>query len=295
MGRNGQATLPRGPAAVAFFGVIGEAPGVSDYLPIVLVDGELMARDAATARLVDPEVLSADGLFETMRVEPPQLRAFDEHFARLAASAHALGFPVPDRDRLRAWADALVLAHTLPPNQPLALRLTLTQQRTWLALRPLVRGRHYGPDLGLELHRLPGQRLLPRHKTLAWLPAHRLHPAGREPRFEGVWLDGDVVLEGHTTSLFAVIAGVVRTAPLTLPILPGIGRRAALAHLAVLGLPTHESAFTWSELVHADEAYATSATLGVTPIIAIEGRPKNEGPVTRALRQSLADCGASAE
>lgn len=269
--------------------------------PLALVDGKLVPTHAA--RLPAMGGAPEDGLFETVLVLPAapglapsaRLVALDLHLARLTASLAAHGQPAPASTSLAADAARLVAASEPFLCAPRALRLVVTPTSVSMVLRAVALERRFG----LHLHRVAGARVAPRHKTLAWRAVEVGHPAGHDPRFEGVWLDGDVVLEGNTSNL-AIVAPAspddpgapareaIVTAPLALPILPGVGRARALAAARALGLPVVERPFTWSELVHAREAFATSALLGVAPIIGVEGAPKDEGPVTRALRQMLA-------
>ncbi|MCC6624848.1 MAG: aminotransferase class IV [Deltaproteobacteria bacterium] len=257
-----------------------------------MVNGRLVPTPEARIPAWDPGALTADGVYETMLVpavdavstDAPAVVARDAHLDRLLSSLDALRLPAPPRRELERAIDALLTASRAWLALPRALRLTVTAASITALLRPIRLARR----AGLHLHRLDGARLLPRHKTLAWFPMERLHPAGGDPRFEGVWLaPGDMVLEGLATNLFAIVDGVVRTAPTAAPILPGVTRARALAHLAMNGVAVDERPFSWADLVRANEAFATSSTLPIAPILAVEGAPKDEGPVTRALRLAL--------
>lgn len=255
--------------------------------PWVVVDGVARARDDARAPVWAPGVATAEGLFETLLVEDGRTHAASPHLDRLVASAAELGLALPPRADLEAAMDLAVATNRdWLGATPRALRLTVTPLATSVYLRSIAVHRR----AGLHLWRVAGARALPRHKTLAWFPIERTHREGRDPAFEGAWLDVDgAVLEGNTTSLFAVVGDVVRTAPLARPLLPGVTRAAAITALAALGHPVDEVAATWDELVAASEVFATSSTLPIAPVLALEGSMKNEGPVTRALRRVLCE------
>ena len=86
------------------------------------------------------------------------------------------------------------------------------------------------------------------------------------------------VLEAPTRSIFAVIAGVLRTPPLSDHILDSITRRAVLGVADV-----EERPMTLDELLGAEEAFLASTTHEVMPIHRVDDRelPAAPGPVTR--------------
>ncbi len=92
------------------------------------------------------------------------------------------------------------------------------------------------------------------------------------------------VLEGATSTLFAVRDGEVLTPPLSLGVLDGITRRHVLQAARALGLGVHESVIPASQLRRLDEVFICSSTRGVVPVRAIDGHPfAAPGPVTARL------------
>jgi 4-amino-4-deoxychorismate lyase len=69
---------------------------------IVGLDGEVIDARAAVLYADDPMVARGDGVFETLLIRDRQPCLLTAHLARLAASADAIGLPVPDAGRLRA-------------------------------------------------------------------------------------------------------------------------------------------------------------------------------------------------
>jgi D-alanine transaminase len=101
----------------------------------------------------------------------------------------------------------------------------------------------------------------------------------------------DVVREGGSSSVFAVLGGVLRTHPATNRILPGITRKHALAIARAAGYKVEERAFTLAEVTSPSESgcevFTASTTKDLMPVVRIgtntvvgDGRP---GPVTLAL------------
>ncbi len=272
-----------------------EAPHQS-WNQLVWLNGAV--RPVSEASLADDAgLLRGDGLFETMLVSGGTPIAFDRHLDRLLASSRALLIDAPARASIVEASESLL--HALRPNLPreATLRLTLTAASTLLQMRPLPPSTLERRN-GLELWRFQEPRpdsLLSRHKSLAWTAnaVHtRLHPRGGGPRFEGVWLAVDgAVLEGTSTNLFGVLgrglSGTVITAPVSRPILPGVSRYRAIETLRALGIRVEERDFDWQTLESCSEAFATSATLPVSPVVSMEGEICSPGPVYERLRSAL--------
>ena len=104
------------------------------------------------------------------------------------------------------------------------------------------------------------------------------------------WLvdaDGNVT-EGSSSNAWIVTAsGTLVTRPLGKEILPGISRSVVLEAAGELQMPVEERAFSISEAVAASEAFLTSSSAILLPIVGIDGAPVGggiSGPVARRLR-----------
>jgi len=105
---------------------------------------------------------------------------------------------------------------------------------------------------------------------------------------EAILIDSNgLVTEGAATSFWIVDAeGRLRTRHLDQSILPGCTRGALLAVMQDAGVAFEERAFSEAEMRSAREAFLTSATSFVKPIVAIDGQPVGDGrvgPITRQL------------
>ena len=110
--------------------------------------------------------------------------------------------------------------------------------------------------------------------------------------YEAVLLRDGVVLEGTRTSLFGVIDGVVRTAPLSNYILPSITRRVALELCEEAGIPVDRRPLLMDEFYGADELFLAGTTTEIMPIVRVDGEPAGggrPGPVTSRLAGLFAD------
>lgn len=128
-------------------------------------------------------------------------------------------------------------------------------------------------------------------KSVALLPNVLAKEAARARGAREAWLvdaQGRVT-EGASSNAWIVSReGVLVTRPLDSGILPGITRSVVLEAVEAEGLGFEERAFTLAEAYAAREAFVTSASQIVMPVVSIDGRPVGNGapgPVASALRR----------
>ena len=103
---------------------------------------------------------------------------------------------------------------------------------------------------------------------------------------EAVFVRDGVALEASACSLFAVIDGVVRTAPATNYILPSITRAVVLRLCGEVGIPAREAAVFHTQLATAEEVFLAGTTLEVMPVVTLDGQHVGNGrpgPTARRL------------
>ncbi|MCM2674994.1 D-amino-acid transaminase [Alkalicoccobacillus plakortidis] len=96
-----------------------------------------------------------------------------------------------------------------------------------------------------------------------------------------------LVTEGSSSNLFLVNDGILYTHPATNLILNGITRQVVIKLATDAGFRVVEEAFPKDVLDHADEAFITSTTSEVTPIVEFKGQITAQmpiGPVTKKLQ-----------
>jgi len=97
------------------------------------------------------------------------------------------------------------------------------------------------------------------------------------------------ITEGGSSSAWIVSPdGKLITHPLGEDILPGITRAVVIDMIKAQGLPFEERTFTVEEAYQAREAFITSASQVVLPVVRIDGRPVGNGApglITTALRR----------
>jgi D-alanine transaminase len=129
-------------------------------------------------------------------------------------------------------------------------------------------------------------------KSLNYMPAILARVEAKKTGcFEAVYYiegkGGGTVLEGTTSNLFMVRRGVVKTAPISAGLLPGVTRRKTL-RLAKKVASISEERFTVADLLAADEVFLTASSIEVVPVVRV-GRKKigngKPGPISLAMQR----------
>jgi branched-chain amino acid aminotransferase len=259
--------------------------------PLALtLDGQLVSPTAPALPPLERGYTCGDGLFETIPAPGGRPYEADRHWARLAASATALGLPVPPGDALARALEATLAA---AGDATRVVRLTWSRGTGG---RGYASGAAGPPRLVVSAWPLPGLAAaggvravsvrgvtpgeLARHKTLSAIhyvvAADRARAAGAD---EALLVDPrGRVLESAGANVFAVLGGRVVTPPASLPLFAGIGRARALQAIAERGEgPALEQAFDLAALARAAEAFLVSALRGVVPLVSIDGQPIGGG------------------
>ncbi|MBO6901925.1 MAG: D-amino-acid transaminase [Rhizobiaceae bacterium] len=132
-------------------------------------------------------------------------------------------------------------------------------------------------------------------KTVGLLPNVLARQQAKDAGAQEAWfVDADgVVLEGSSTNAWIVTRdGVIVTRDATRGILRGITRTTLFDVADRLGSKIEERGFTVAEALESREAFVTSATKTVMPVVSINGRPVGNGhpgTVAGALRDAFFD------
>lgn len=300
---------PAGPASLPFRGRTAEPPPQVEPAPagarpsrgpaddprvVVVQDGRVRRGGEVSLSALDPGLLAGVGVFETMRVRRGRVVALEQHLARLADGAHALGLRrLPNEQQLLV---EISLAQTTLGEDEAVLRVSLTAAGAlWVRATPAPPPRAAlaaasAPSLCLSL---AGIKHMSRAVGHAALAAARASSSG--PVDELLWREpGGGLLEGTWSNVLAVHGGVIWTAPTDGRILPGVTRSRALAAAAALGLPVRLAPPLAAGL---DELWCMSSVQGLVPVVVLDEQPApGAGPVGRALAAALdpADGGAPA-
>ncbi|TDL81624.1 D-amino-acid transaminase [Palleronia sediminis] len=275
---------------------------------IVYVNGDYLPEDAARVSVFDRGFLFADAVYEVTSVLGGRLIDFDGHAARLERSLGELGMPMPmPRDSLLAVHRDLVARNSIedgliylqvtrgaadrdfayPDADTPQTVVLFTQAKPGLADTPAARE-------GIRVVSLPDLRWGRRDiKTVQLLYPSMAKMEARARGADDAWMIEDgAVTEGTSNNAYIVKDGRIVTRGLGHEILSGITRAAVLRLAREAQMQIEERPFTLDEARAADEAFVTSASAFVLPVIEIDGAAVGggtPGPVARRLREIYID------
>lgn len=275
---------------------------------IAYVNGRYLPQRQAAVNIEDRGYQFADGIYEVVHLYDGRFIDAERHLDRLDRSLREL--------RLAAPMGRAALVHVLTE---VARRNRVREGLLYIQVtRGVARRDHAFPAPSVPSALVVTVRRIPPYPTNpdAWAGAAITHPDQRWDRCdiktvaltpnvlarqaareaganEAILYDADGrVTEGAATSFWIVdAAGVLRTRSLDHAILPGCTRGALIALLAEAGIALNELGFSLAELRGAREAFLTSATSFVKPILRIDATPVGDGtvgPVTRRLFELFA-------
>jgi branched-chain amino acid aminotransferase len=281
---------------------------------IVSVGGRLSHRDDAAVSPFDSVVQGGDAVWEGLRLYQGRIFRLAEHLARLRRSAQALAFTqIPADEQIVAEIRRTLAANDMTDN--VHIRLTLTRGvKITSGMDPRLN--QSGPTL----------IVLPEHKapvydaggiTLITSSVRRTAPDSLDPKIhhnnlltsilakieanvagadDAVMLDQrGFVAETNATHIFLVTAGILGT-PTAAACPEGITRQVVLDLAAAAGIPAGTGDYSLTQLYTADELFVTGTMGGLTPVLALDGRPIGQGkpgPVTGQLTSLFAELTAT--
>ncbi|WP_372802466.1 D-amino-acid transaminase [Paracoccus seriniphilus] len=262
----------------------------------VYVNGEFLSEDQAHVSIFDRGFLMADGVYEVVSVLDGKLLDFAGHMARLERSLAELQIPNPlsaeeylaiHRDLVaqNEITDGLVYLQVTrgnPGDRDFAYPsadtpqtvVMFTQSKPGLADAPAARtGWKVISVEDLRWHRRDIKTVQLLYPSMAKMEA-------KARGVDDAWLveDGKVT-EGTSNNAYIVKDGKIITRQLSQDILHGITRAAVLRFAREAQMQVEERSFTIEEAQSADEAFVTSASAFVMPVVEVDGQPVGTGQV----------------
>ncbi|MEE9387530.1 MAG: D-amino-acid transaminase [Paracoccaceae bacterium] len=276
----------------------------------VYVNGEYLHEEDAKISIFDRGFLMADGVYEVTSVLDGKLIAFEGHAQRLQRSLDELDMAAPvDMDTLLEIHRELVRRNDIgdgliylqvtrgnpgdrdfvfpdPEETPSTLVL-FTQSKPGLADNPQVKK-------GIKVISIEDIRWGRRDiKTIQLLYPSMGKMLAKKAGVDDAWLVEDgVVTEGTSNNAYIVKGNKIITRELSTDILHGITRKAVLTYAREAQMVVEERAFSIAEAQGADEAFVTSASAFVMPVVEIDGVALGNGTpgkVARRLREIYLD------
>ncbi len=259
---------------------------------IAYLNGSFVPLDQARISPLDRGFLFADAVYEVMPVYNHQLFRLEQHLQRLANSLTAIRLSPPMT--ASEWQNVLteLVQHNKQPYQNIYLQISRGVEAERCAripnhLTPTVfaysmPGKRVNIDelaCGISVITTSDQRWQNCHiKTTNLLANCMARTAGvAQGAHETILVQDNKIHEGSSSNLFIIQEQVIKTPPTTENILPGITREYVIELARELGYTVLEITLTLDELINADEAWITSSTRSILPIIKVNSTMLGSG------------------
>jgi len=268
---------------------------------IVYVNGTYFAQEDAKVSVFDRGFLFGDGVYEVIPVIHGRIVELGHAIARLHRSLGEIAMAWPcSQDEFRTVLEELRARNQLQEGyvylqvtRGVAERdfafpaATPSSFVAWTAAKKLIDNPLAA--IGVKVVTVPDLRWKRRDIKSINLLAQCLakQEAVSRGAFEGWMTEDGVVTEGASSSAYIVKDRTIFTRALSTSILPGIRRKVILQMAREHQMVLVERPFTVAEALAADEAFMSSATTLVMPIVEIDGQKVADGrpgPVTQQLR-----------
>ncbi len=251
------------------------------------VDGRFVRHSDGAVHIEDRGLQFGDAIYEVCAVKNGVLFDMEGHLARLGRSLAALSIAAPLSDTSLLMVMRELMARNKLRNGLIYLQISrgvakrdhpfpkVSKPSIILTARTL--------DMGLGDARAATGISVQSQADLRWgrvdiktinlLPNVLAKQAALEAGFGDAWLvdKAGYVTEGTAQNAWIVDSfGTLRTRPSSHDILRGITRDTIIKVAKRLGLPLEERSFTLDEAKSAKEAFITSATSFVTPVVRID-------------------------
>ena len=275
----------------------------------VYVNGEYLPETEAKVSIFDRGFLFADGVYEVTSVLDGKLLDFAGHAARLERSLNELDMAAPcTMDELLEIHRELVTLNEIdegmiylqitrgaaadrdfayPPADTKPTIVLFTQSKPGLADSPAAK-------TGIKVISIEDQRWGRRDiKTVQLLyPSMGKMMAKAEGKDDAWMVEEGFVTEGTSNNAYIIKDGKIITRHLGNEILHGITRAAVLRFAREAQMVVEERPFTLEEVKSADEAFITSASTFVMPVVEMDGTAIGSGtagPIASRLREIYLD------
>jgi len=275
---------------------------------IAYVNGSYVPLSEARVSVLDRGFLFADGIYEVASVLDGKLIDNASHLARLDRSVGEIALKLPESiERIQEIQKELIARNKLVSG---------------LVYMQVTRGADAGRDFvfpkdvkstlvmftsakdiidapsakkGIAVITMPDIRWGRRDiKSVGLLAQVLAKQAAAEAGAQEAWMiqDGEVTEGGSSTAFILTHDDVLVTRQNSNAILPGCTRKAVIALAEERQLRVEERPFSIEEALAAKEAFATSASLFVSAVVSIDGKPVGDGkpgPMAHRLREIYID------
>ncbi|WP_339948438.1 D-amino-acid transaminase [uncultured Albimonas sp.] len=270
---------------------------------IVYVNGEYLPEEEAKVSIFDRGFLMADAVYEVCSVLDGKLLEFEGHVARLHRSLSELKMAEPCTDEELLEIHRELVRRNEVQEGGVYLQVTrgaADRDFAWskdltptLVLFTQAKSIEHSPtaSTGIKVIAMEDQRWARRDiKTVQLLFPSLAKMEAKAQGKDDAWLVEDgYVTEGTSNNAWIVTRdGTIVTRDLSTDLLHGITRASVMKYAKEAQMKVEERKFTIKEAQEAAEAFFTSASAFVTPVVEIDGATLGDGtpgPVARRLRE----------
>jgi len=270
----------------------------------MIINSELVDAGRASVSVWDRALYFGDGVYEVVQSYNGKLWAFDAHFRRFKRSLREIGIDNVDIDEIKSrilagfeqanMPNALVYFHITRGVQIRAHRPADSLDPQFLMfVKPApdnteiakkgIKAISY-PDIRWKRCDIKSLNLLP--NVLA------CNEAKKQNCDDAVFVSDDIVIEGTSSTFFAVIDSKLITRPLNHQVLPGITRQAIAAIANKLGIEFIEGETPLPQAYKSDELFLSGTGYEIRAIIELDGNriaDGKPGPITRRIIDYFVD------
>lgn len=260
-------------------------------MAIVYLNGDFTPADQAKVSVYDRGYLLGDGVYEVIPVYAGKAFLLEQHLQRLQNSLDGVRIDNPHSDE--QWAHIIndLIAQNNGGDQSLYLQVTRgvaprdhvfpvgVTPSVFMMSNPLQPVAESWKNEGIKAITTADIRWMRCDIKAITLLANSLmkqlaQDAGAQ---EALLIRDNYLTEGSASNAYAVIDGIIFTAPRDEKILPGITRQLVMELAAKNDMPLHERAVSESALRNADEIWISSSTKEVVPVTLLDGEIVGSG------------------
>lgn len=257
----------------------------------VFLNGEYLPADQAHISVLDRGFLLGDGVYEVIPVYQGLPFCLNEHLQRLQRSLDGVRMTNPHT--IEEWSQiiARLVSDNDGDNQAVYLQVTRgvaprdhvfpegVEPTAFVMTNPIKPLPVWYKQDGIKAITVNDIRWAQCDiKAITLLPNSLLRQQAQDVGAqEAILIRDGYMTEGSASNSYAVLDGVIYTAPKDEKVLPGITRDVVLALAQSAGIPCREEAVSTEQLKQADEIWISSSTRELLPVTLLDDEPVGSG------------------
>ena len=259
-------------------------------MSMVYLNGEFIPLEKAQVSVLDRGFTFADGVYEIIPVFSGQPFRLTEHLNRLRNSLDGISLELDyDREKWQSLVDKLLNLNQVAEDSSIYIQVTRGvgernhfyqagfTPTVFIFCKPLQQ-----MDVSRGVSAILHEDIRWQYchiKAVALLPNVLLKQLARDKdgSLEAILYRDGYITEGAASNVFIVSDDTVTTPPKSNRLLPGITRDLVVELIRKSDYQCLEVPVTRTELLQADEIWITSSTLGIAPVVRLDGKPVSGG------------------